>query len=97
MFLGKVNAALKLLSDEGSSGLVTICDEFNNTLHEKHPETQLRFEDLLLQGPMSKIHPATFQVIDGDLIQTMTAMTKGSSGSSRMDANISSVVVKKLR
>ena len=48
MFLGKVNAALKLLSDEGSSGLVTICDEFNNTLHEKHPETQLRFEDLLL-------------------------------------------------
>ena len=74
MFLGKVNAALKLLSNEGSSGLVMISEEVLSTLHEKHPEAQPMFEDLLLQGPVCKIHPATFQAIDGDLIQTITRL-----------------------
>ena len=88
MFLCKVNAALKLLSNEGSSGLVTISEEVHSTLHEKHPEAQPMFEDLLLQGPVNKIHPATFQAIDGDLIQIMAARTKGFSSPSQMVANM---------
>ena len=70
MFLCKVKAALKLLSNEGPSDLVTISEEVLSTLHEKHPAAQPMFEDLLLQGPVSKIYPATFLAIDGDLIQT---------------------------
>jgi len=40
---GKFNAALKLLSNEGSSGLVPISDEVINTLQVKHPEAQPKF------------------------------------------------------
>jgi len=88
MFLGKVNAALKLLSNERSRGLVLISDEVINTLQENHPEAQPKFEDLLLQGPTQEVHPAMFQVIDGDLIQRMAAKTKGSSEPSQLDANM---------
>ena len=48
MFLGKVNAALKLLSKEGSTGLVQINDQIINTLQEKHPQAQPKFDDLLI-------------------------------------------------
>ena len=50
MLQGKVNTALKLFSNEGSSGTVPINDDVIKTLQEKHPETEPKFEELLLQG-----------------------------------------------
>ena len=75
MFLGKVNAALKLLSNESSTGLVPINDQIINTLQEKHPQAQPKFDDLLLEGPVVDVHPLTLHVIDAELIQKMAAKT----------------------
>ena len=88
MFLGKVNAALKLLSNESSTGLVPINDQIINTLQEKHPQAQPKFDDLLLEGPVIDVHPLTFHVIDAELIQKMAAKTKGSSGPSQLDSSV---------
>ena len=88
MFLGKVNAALTLLSNENSTGLVPINDQIINTLQEKHPQAQPKFDDLLLEGPVVDVHPLTLHVIDAELIQKMEAKTKGSSGPSQLDSSM---------
>ena len=91
MFLGKVNAALKLLSKENLSGLVPINDQIINDQdqdQEKHPMAQPKFDDLLLQGPVLNAHHLTFETIDAELIQKMAAKTKGSSGPSQLDSNM---------
>ena len=68
MFMGKVNAAIKLLSNESNGGILPINDEILKSLQQKHPEAQPEFEDLIIEGPIDEVNPATFNGIDGALI-----------------------------
>lgn len=88
MFQGKVNAALKLLSNTTSSGIAPINDETLKALQEKHPMGQPKLNELLLEGPVDKIDPILFEAIDEELIQRMASKTKGSSGPSKLDAQM---------
>ena len=48
MITGKVNAALRLLLEIVSPGILPIN---NDLLKEKHPDGAMKFDDLLLHGP----------------------------------------------
>ena len=68
MVQGKVNAALRYLSDNTNGGILAM-DEIvegsngqtaNNVLKEKHPDLQPTSNSALLQGPVSDIPAVIF-------------------------------------
>ena len=87
MFEGKVNAALNLLSNANTTGILPIDQTVYETLKAKHPEGEDKYEDLLLQGPFDSVHPVIFESIDGALIQKSAMRTKGAAGPSKLDSN----------
>ena len=87
MLKGNVNGALRLLSKTSNSGILPINEETVRQLHEKHPEGEVKHEEMLLQGPINYIHPVIFDGIDAELVQKVTLRTKGASGPSNFDAN----------
>ena len=50
MLSGKVNAALRLLSDTESAGILPTTKKTINLLKEKHPVGAPKYHDLLLHG-----------------------------------------------
>ena len=82
-----VNAALKLLTDNMTGGILALNDEALDMLRQKHPEARNRQEDITLQGPMKSINPILFVEIDDEMIIKAAKNTKGGSGPSGMDAD----------
>ena len=61
MMNGNVNGALRLLSNSGSTGVLKINDETIQQLHEKHPQGEPLYSEMLLYDPVKKIvHPVDF-------------------------------------
>eukprot|EP00794_Sanderia_malayensis_P011608 gene11608-12810_t len=58
---GKINAALKLLSDTQSSGILQLDDSTLQLPKKKHPDGEDKFEDLLLQGPELSFGEYTYE------------------------------------
>ena len=86
MFQGKVNAALKFLSEENDHGIHELNNEVIETLKDKHPKLAKIHEDILLQGPIDIVTPAYFDSIDESMIKNAARLTKGAAGPSNMDA-----------
>ena len=86
MLRGNVNAALRLLSSTGKSGILGINDDTIEQLHEKHPQGQPLNEEMMLEGPMRYIHPVIFDEIDEDLVQKVALRMKGAAGPSNFDS-----------
>ena len=86
MFTGRVNAALKLLSDESENGVHTITDDIRNELLLKHPKPASICEGALLHGPIDNIIQSYFDVIDESMVLKAVSLTKGGSGPSHLDA-----------
>ena len=86
MFQGKVNAALKFLSEENDHGIHELNNEVIETLKEKHPKPAKIHEDILLQGPIDIVTPAYFDSIDESMIKNAARLTKGAAGPSNLDA-----------
>ena len=95
MVQGKVNAALRYLSDNTNGGILAM-DEIvegsngqtaMNVLKEKHPASQPTSNSALIQGPVNDIPAVIFDQIDGDAIKRAALRTQGSSGPSGMDSN----------
>ena len=61
---GNINAALRLLDEEGSAGVLPINEETLQQLHNKHPDPSDLYDDLLLSGPRKYIHPIIFETIN---------------------------------
>ena len=93
MLRGKVRAALRLLSENSSAGVLNLDQEIDgkpvrDILKEKHPPAQTACPTTLPSpfGDTMETHPVLFDTIDGDLIRSTALRVQGSAGPSGMDA-----------
>ena len=83
---GEVNAALKLLTNNMSNGILPLNDDTLLLLEQKHPEASELQQGILLDQPPMRIHPIVYDVIDEELVLNVASLTKGGSDPSGMDA-----------
>ena len=86
MLQGKVNAAIKYLSENNDCGVLTINNEVVDKLREKHPTPGDIAENSLLNGPLPQTPTSYFDNINESTIRTAASLTKGAAGSSKLDA-----------
>ena len=87
MLNGRVSAAIKLLNEQPENGILPANDETLTMLNEKHPPAKEPGNVALLSGEIQTIHPSVFDQINGDVIQKVSARTKGGAGPSGMNAD----------
>ena len=88
-----MRAALCLLSDQSSSGILSLDQEFEGTsardiLKDKYPPSQLAHPSTFLppSARTTEYHPVMFETVNGDLIRSVTLQVHGSAGPSGVDA-----------
>ena len=86
MFEGKINAALKYLTENNDHGILPSTPETSKELKKKHPESAKIYKNALVTGPKQKIPPSYFDKIDEGLIQKAAKKTKGTAGPSHFDS-----------
>ena len=93
MMKSKVRAALHLVSDQVSVGVLDLEDEIDSKevqhiLKEKQPPAKAAHSATLLAGVdnTTETHTVLFERIDGDLIRSTALKGRGSAGPSGMDA-----------
>ena len=86
MFEGKVNVAMKLL-DQHDTGVVTLSKSTINELKRKHPNANDADPSILMDGPLPFVDPVMFQNITESTIMKSALRTRGSSGTSSLDAD----------
>ena len=93
MFVGKVKAALRLVSNldmcrtlspyqlagEGEDRVIDI-------LKKKHPAAQPLVQSAIIEASDTNFHPVLFDEINGPLIRSVALKTQGSAGPSGLDA-----------
>ena len=82
----KINAALNLLSTEGSGGVLPLSESVISSLTEKHPPAAAIQDGALLHGPVNKVAANYFDSIDEATIAKAAQLTKGAAGPSHVDA-----------
>ena len=82
---GKLTAAMKLLDNESSSGLLDLSPDVLLDLQDKHPEAADIADESLLHGPIGYIPPNVYDLIDEESIYNSASKTKGSAGPSGME------------
>ena len=85
VFQGKINAAMKLLTDI-DAGVHKVDDTTLNKLQQKHPQPAPLASDALLNGPVNRVLPSYFDEIDDTMVFKSASMTKGAGGPSQLDA-----------
>ena len=90
---GKVKPALRLLSENNSSGVLPLSTKVNektvlDALKEKHPSSKPAYEKALMGEvePSPCFHPVAFSQITGDAIKRAALRTEGAAGPSGIDA-----------
>ena len=93
MFEGKVRAALRLLSQHDSVGVLNLDQEINGVpvreiLKDKHPPAQTANPSTLLPTSAHTVdfHPVLFEQVNGDMIRSAALQVNGSAGPSGVDA-----------
>ena len=86
MMEGKVSAAMKLLDNTSSSGVLNLTEEVMEELRHKHPEAANAKEGTLLHGPLFPVPECFYEPIDEQTIMKAAMDTRGSAGPSGMDA-----------
>ena len=81
----KVN--VKLLTNNMSNGILPLIDATLQLLKQKHPESTEPPPEVLMEGPVRKIHPEAYDNTDESLILKAAMLTKGRSGPSGLDAD----------
>ena len=87
MLQGKVNAALKFLSNESGGGVHKVTDNIMNELLNKHPKPAPVEEGSLLFGPVNHVPRNYFDEVDEQSILKAAQLTKGAGGPSHLDAD----------
>ena len=87
MIQGKVNSAIRLLSNSENSGLLTLNESTMQELHLKHPELKLKYEDLLLEGPVKYMNSVIYDEIDEEVIMKAAIRKNGAAGISSLDSS----------
>ena len=87
MLQGKVNAALKMLS-QNEVGVHQTNERIVNELKAKHPQPGVIAKETLYEGPINKVLPSYFDEIDENMVLKAISLTKGAGGPSQMDADL---------
>ena len=87
MINGKVNAAIRLLSESENAGVLQLTNVTMQELHIKHPEAKPLNDDLLLQGPVKFLSPVIYDDLCDETILKSALHTKGAAGVSALDAD----------
>ena len=87
MLTGKINSALRLLSNSEPGGLLPLNKDNLVLLNTKHPAGEDKFNDLLLHGPELEYGDYAYDDIDGSLIRKTAREIKGAAGPSNLDAD----------
>jgi hypothetical protein len=86
---GKINAAMKLLEESSSGGMLDLTPEVISDLKSKHPTANpISTPHTLLQGPIQHTESYIFDEIDEDNIKRAAIKTKGSAGPSGLHAEL---------
>ena len=89
---GKINAALRYLSDNFQGGVLSLNHAepdgptVREILREKHPSPREVNGEALLTGNVTSVHPVLFESITGDAICAAALRTQGAAGPSGVDA-----------
>ena len=81
----KVN--VKLLTNNMSNGILPLIEAPLQLLKQKHPESTEPPPEVLMEGPVRKIHSEVYDNTDESLILKAAMLTKGRSGPSGLDAD----------
>ena len=88
VFEGQINAALRLVSESSSGGVLHLTDDVMEQLKENHPNPQPVKLSFLPFGPIHDAIPETlYSEINGDMVRQAALRTKGAGGPSGIDAN----------
>ena len=80
----KINAALRLLSDETSGGVLPLFEEVFQSLREKHPSPAEIKSDSLLHDPIADLSNVSVAVDERDVLAIAKTL-KGAAGPSGLD------------
>ena len=86
IFHGRISAAMKLLENHESSGILPLSQNVLRELVSKHPPAIKADPNVLMRGDIPFVDPARFNNIDEAAISRAALRTKGSSGPSHADA-----------
>ena len=86
---GKINSALRYLSDDDGGGVLPLSDDVMRQLREKHPAAQEAHLGSLLFGSIEDVPDldTVYFQINGEMVRDAALRTKGSGGPSGVDAN----------
>ena len=84
---GNISAALNLLTSHMSHGILLLDQKTISQLVLKHPQKSCVSKDILINGPVGKVHSVRFQSINEELIRRAAIKTKQGSGPSSMDVD----------
>ena len=87
MLEGKINAAMKLLDQQISKGVLPLSQSTIDELIQKHPEASEADPSLLMDGQPPFVDPVMFESITESTIANSALRTKGSSGPSGLDVD----------
>lgn len=86
MLEGKVNAAVRLLSENGRGGVLPLTSDVRTLLAQKHPPAEPARDGFILSGCEPEFHPVLFSGVTGDMIRHSALHTHGAAGPSGADA-----------
>ncbi len=87
MLFGKVNAALRLISNQAKGGVIPLSPDVLSQLAGKHPSPAAIDPSALLPDDITVVNPILFAGLKGDSILTSSLRTQGGAGPSGGDAN----------
>ena len=87
MLSGKVNTALRLLSDTDSAGILPTTKQTIDLLKEKHPVGASKYGHLLLHDLEESYEEYAYEEINGALIYKIAREIKVAASLSNLDAN----------
>ena len=87
MKTGKVNAAVKLITNNMDGGILPLNDETMTLLSSKHPDEAECNPDSITDIQAPQVHPVVYEQITAESVLTAALNTRGGAGPSGMDAD----------
>ena len=84
---GKLNAAVKLLTNSMEGGILPLDEETMTLLQAKHPEPADFREEAVVDIEPVASHPVVFEEVNAEAVRTAALKTKGGAGPSGLDAD----------
>ena len=90
----KVNAAIQLLDDDTSSGVLLLSTDMIKTLHQKYPNAKPSNDTMMLHRLISHINELIiFDGVNADFVRKCVIKNKGLHGPSGLDADFWSKIL----